>query len=366
MTSDKKSQDKRTASLAQLAELVEGSIVGSAELQISGVSGVKEAGPGEITFVANPKYLADLSATQASAIILSAKSSHEGVDSLKDRGISLLLVEDPYFAFAQMLKFFFSSPVHVLGVSPQAVIGKDMVLGEDLSIHPLVRLEDRVKIGSRTTIGSGSFVGEGSEIGDDCIIYPNVTIREGVRIGHRVILHSGVVLGSDGYGFVTKKGKHFKILQVGGVMIGDDVEMGANVTVDRAAMGTTVIGRGTKIDNQVHIGHNVTIGEDCLIVAQVGISGSTEIGKNVILAGQVGVVGHVKIGDGVRVGAASAVLQSVASQKTVSGSPAIDHQRWLRVQGTVSKLPEMKKKIRELEKKLVMLEESLNKKEGKP
>ncbi|MCI0526683.1 MAG: UDP-3-O-(3-hydroxymyristoyl)glucosamine N-acyltransferase, partial [Nitrospira sp.] len=191
---------------------------------------------------------------------------------------------------------------------------------------------------------------------------PNVTIREKTKIGKRVILHSGTVIGSDGFGFATREGKHHKILQVGIVVIEDDVELGANVTVDRAALGRTVIKRGTKVDNLVQIAHNVVIGDDCLIVAQAGISGSTELGHHVILAGQVGVVGHLKIGEGVRVGAQSGVAQDIPPGQTVSGSPTIPHRKWLRMQAALPELPEVMRRVRELEKRIEVLAKVLGEK----
>lgn len=349
-------------SLQQLSDLAQGEIRGDPKRMISGVAGLREAKPGQLSFLANPRYTADLEKTQASAVLLGRETPEEQTQPLMSRGISIVLVEDPYFAFAQILQFFHVKPYSPSGISPQAAIGKDVQLGRDLSIHPFVRIEDHVKIGDRVTVYPGSFIGEGSEIGEDCLIYPNVTIREGTKVGKRVILHSGVVVGSDGFGFATRAGRHHKIPQVGIVVIEDDVELGANVTVDRATLGQTVIKRGTKVDNLVQIAHNVVVGEDCIIVAQAGISGSTELGHHVVLAGQVGVVGHLKIGDGVRVGAQSGVAQDVAPGQTISGSPAIPHPQWLRVQAVLPQLPEMRKRIRHLEKRIETLEQKISKK----
>jgi UDP-3-O-[3-hydroxymyristoyl] glucosamine N-acyltransferase len=351
------------ARLEQLADLVGGEIQGDAQCMITGIAGLREAGPRDITFLANPKYTPDLSNTQASAVLLARGSQEDLVRSLKTAGISVVLVEDPYFAFAKIVQFFHAQPYCPSGISSQASIGEGVQLGKDLSIHPFVRIEDHAKIGDRVTLYPGTFVGEGSEIGEDCLIYPNVTIRERTQIGKRVILHSGTVIGSDGFGFATREGRHHKILQVGTVVIEDDVELGANVAVDRAALGRTVIKRGTKVDNLVQVAHNVVIGEDSLIVAQAGISGSTELGHHVILAGQVGVIGHLKIGDGVRVGAQSGVAQDIPSGQTVSGSPTIPHRKWLRMQAALPELPEMMRRVRELEKKIEMLEKILRENE---
>jgi UDP-3-O-[3-hydroxymyristoyl] glucosamine N-acyltransferase len=359
----KSEQVKMEVSLQQLAELVAGELEGDAQRRVTGVAGIREAGNNEVTFLANPKYIRDLECTHAGAVIMAPAVQGDWVESLRAKGISMILVEDPYFAFAQVLQFFHAQPYRPLGISREASIGKDVQLGKDLSIHPFVRIEDRVKLGDRVTLYPGTFVGEGSEIGDDCLIYPNVTIREKTQIGKRVILHSGTVIGSDGYGFATRQGKHHKIPQVGTVVIEDDVELGANVTVDRAALGKTVIKRGTKVDNLVQIAHNVVVGEDCLIVAQAGISGSTQLGHHVILAGQVGVIGHLKIGDGVRVGAQSGVVKDVEPGQTVSGTYTMPHNKWLRLQAVLPELPEMVKQIRELEKKVETLEKTLKKRE---
>ncbi len=352
--------------LGQLAEWVDGDLQGDPETVVSRVAGVREAGPGEITFLANPKYTAQADRTRASAMILARESPDEIKRALQEAGVALILVDDPYFALSRVVQRIHAKPYRPLGVSEAAVIGNEVRLGKDLSIHPLARVEDRVTIGDRVTLYPGSFIGEGSEIGEDSIIYPNVTIREGTRIGKRVIIHSGTVVGSDGFGFSTQGGKHHKIPQVGTVVIEDDVELGANVAVDRAALGKTVIRKGTKVDNLVQIAHNVVIGEDCLIVAQAGISGSTELGHHVILAGQVGVVGHLNIGDGVRVGAQSGVAQDVPGGATISGSPTMPHQQWLRVQAALRELPQMRKRVREMERELQSLRKTLKEREEKP
>ncbi len=349
--------------LEQLADLIGGVIQGDAQCMITGIAGIREAGPGDLTFLANPKYTSDLSSTRASAVLLARDFQQDLVRSLQTTGVSVILVDDPYFAFAKIVQFFHAQPYRPLGISPHASIGKEVQLGKDLSIHPFVRIEDHARIGDRVTLYPGTFVGEGCEIGEDCLVYPNVTIREKTKIGKRVILHSGTVIGSDGFGFATREGRHHKILQVGIVVIEDDVELGANVTVDRAALGKTVIKRGTKVDNLVQIAHNVVVGEDCLIVAQAGISGSTELGHHVILAGQVGVIGHLKIGDGVRVGAQSGVAQDIPPGQTVSGSPTIPHRKWLRMQAALPDLPEVMRHVRELEKKVETLEKILKEKE---
>lgn len=341
-------------SLQKIAEMVGGEVVGEGTLLISGISGIKEARKGEITFLANAAYIPELSRTQASAVIVGKEFS--------EAPLPIVRVEDPYYAFSRVLTFFHTKDYRPRGISSLASLGERVQLGKDLSLYPFVTICDGAQIADRVTIYPGTCVGEGSEVGEETIIYPNVTIREGVIIGRRVIVHSGTVLGSDGFGYATHGGRHHKIPQVGSVIIEDDVEIGANVTVDRATMGRTIIKRGTKIDNLVQIAHNVSIGEHCLLVAQVGISGSTVVGNHVILAGQVGLVGHIAIGDHVIVGAQSGVANDVKANERVTGSPAIPHREWLRVQATLPHLPEMRKRMKALEEKVSQLQKLLERK----
>ncbi|HIE64881.1 MAG: UDP-3-O-(3-hydroxymyristoyl)glucosamine N-acyltransferase [Nitrospira sp.] len=339
-------------SLSEIAKMLEGRVIGDPHLRITGVSSIEEAMPGDITFVSNPRYRSWVASTQASALIIPEEI--QGVSA------SLLLVENPYYAFAQLLAYFHPAQPHAVGIDSRVSMGEGVVLGEKVSIGPFVTLEDGVTIGEGVRIGSGVFVGEGSEVGDSSLIYPNVTLREGVKIGKRVIIHCGTVVGSDGFGFVPRQGRYHKVPQVGGVIVEDDVELGANVTVDRATMGNTVIGRGTKVDNLVQIGHNVLIGEDTILVSQVGISGSTEIGRHVTLAGQVGVAGHLKIGDQVIVGGKSGITKDIPSGETVSGFPPVPHKAWLKAQATFRKLPALRNQVRALEEKITRLEKGLS------
>ncbi len=330
--------------LKELAELVGGETEGDAQIRIKGVAGIKEAGAGEITFIANMKYIGELASTHASAVIAAP-----GVD-VGPR--PCLRAKNPYFTFAKVLTFFAPKkkfPKCVMGgahVSPEARIG------QDATIYPGASVEPGAKIGDRSVLYPGVYVGEGSSLGADCIVYPNVVIREGVKIGDRVIIHGGTVIGGDGFGYATDGGKHFKIPQIGGVLIEDDVEIGSNAAIDRGALGDTIVRRGTKIDNLVQIAHNVVIGEDSIIIAQVGISGSTELGHHVVLAGQAGLVGHIKIGDGVQVGAQSGIMNDLETGKVYTGSPAFPHMEFMRVQAALRKLPELRKRVMELEKKL--------------
>ncbi|MDO8746364.1 MAG: UDP-3-O-(3-hydroxymyristoyl)glucosamine N-acyltransferase, partial [Thermodesulfovibrionales bacterium] len=261
---------------------------------------------------------------------------------------SQLKVANPQYAFARLLEHFYVKPFIVSGISDKAYVSDKAKMGENVSVFPLAFVSDGASIGSKTVIYPGVFIGENSSVGDGCIIYPNVTIRENVEIGSRVIIHSGAVIGSDGFGYVFEKEIHHKIPQVGGVIIGDNVEIGANVTIDRATTGNTVIGKGTKLDNLVHIAHNVKIGENTIITAQGAVAGSAEIGNYVVFGGQVGVADHATIDDGVMVGAQSGVMGHL-KKGVYSGSPVIPHRDWLKSVAIFAKLPELNKRIKELE-----------------
>jgi UDP-3-O-[3-hydroxymyristoyl] glucosamine N-acyltransferase len=337
--------------LKELAECVGGRVLGDGELEISGVASIEDARTGEITFISNPKYLPKLCETNASAVIVSPEVTQTDKP--------LLLVTNPSLAFAKIVSLFSYKPYQAKGMDPNAWVNPTAQLGKDLTIYPFVYVGDRCRIGDRVTLYPGVFVGEDSSIGEESVIYPNVSIYSGTVIGKRVILHSGVVVGSDGFGYVKEGRKNVKIPQVGSVVIEDDVEIGANTTIDRATLGKTIIRRGVKIDNLVQVAHNVVIGEDSIIVAQVGISGSTKIGSNVILAGQVGVVDHVEIGDNVMVGAQSGVPYDLAPNQGYTGSPALPHREFLRVITVFTKLPEMRKTLNEIEKRLKELEKKL-------
>jgi len=342
--------------LRELAELVAGTVVGNEEVEISGVAAIEDAQPGEITFIANPKYLSKLKETDASAVIV----SKEITSSQK----ILLCVGNPYLAFAKIFTLFSQKPYQPKGIDSNAWISPTAQLGREITIYPFVSIGDRCLIGDRVTLYPGVHVGEDSSIGDDSVLYSNVSIYPGTVIGKRVILHSGVVIGSDGFGYVKEGRKNVKIPQMGKVEIEDDVEIGANTTIDRATLGKTIIRRGVKIDNLVQVAHNVEIGEDSIIVAQVGIAGSTKIGRNVTLAGQVGVADHVDIGDHVMVGAQSGVAHDLAPNQGYTGSPALPHREFLRAATVFPKLPEMRKTLIDIENRLKKIEEALSS-EGK-
>jgi UDP-3-O-[3-hydroxymyristoyl] glucosamine N-acyltransferase len=338
--------------LKELAQLVGGEVIGDGKVKILGVAPIEEARKGEITFVAHPRYLPKLKQTEASAVIVSPK--------VREADKPLLRVANPYLAFAKILEVYVHRPYESRGVDQRAWVSPTAKLGEKVSIYPFVYVGNHAEIGNRVTLFPGVFVGDNAFIGDDTLVYPNVCIYGGSRIGKRVTLHGGVIIGSDGFGF-TKDGKrNVKIPQLGIVEIGDDVEIGANTTVDRAAMGKTVIKRGVIIDNLVQVAHSVTIGEDSIIVAQVGIAGSTKIGANVILAGQVGVSDHLEIGDNVIVGPQSGVAKDIPPNQVVTGTPPLPHKEQLRASMTFPKLPEMWRKIGQLEARVRTLEAEQN------
>jgi UDP-3-O-[3-hydroxymyristoyl] glucosamine N-acyltransferase len=338
--------------LKELAEWVDGIVVGDGETEISGVAAFEEARAGEITFIARPKYLSKLGETNASAIIVSKEVTQADKP--------LLCVTHPHLAFAKILTLFFHKPYQPKGIDPNTWISPTAKLGKDLTLHPFVYVGDRCLIGDRVTLYPGVYVGEDAAVGEDSILYPNVSVYPGAVVGKRVILHSGVVIGSDGFGYVKEGKKNIKIPQVGTVEIEDDVELGANTTVDRAALGRTIIRRGTKIDNLVQVAHNVVIGEDSILCAQAGISGSTKIGSNVTLAGQVGVVDHVEIGDNVIVGAQAGVMNDLPANQAYVGTPSYPHREYLRMAAAFPKLPEMRKALIEIEKRIKKIEESLS------
>ena len=344
-TPRKNNASKKHLTLSEVARLVEGELVGDGALVITGVAGIKEAEEGDITFLSNDKYLPFLRDTKASAVITAST-----VEVSKK---ALVRTANPSLAFTKIVSYFLpEETASAAGVHPTAVLGEGVQCGKDVSIGPHAVLEDAAQVGDGSVIGAGVFVGRGTTIGKLCRIYPNVTLREKIEIGDRVIIHSGSVIGSDGFGFETVEGKHLKIPQAGSVTIGDDVEIGANVCVDRGRFRNTRVERGTKIDNLVQIAHNVVVGEDCLIISQAGISGSTQLGRGVTVAGQAGLVGHLEIGDEAVIGARSGVTKSVPAKSIVLGEPAKPIHEQKRLFALIARLPEMFKELSELKKKL--------------
>lgn len=348
--------------VGEIAALVGGSVVGESALRIAGLNGIKQAQPGELTFLGNRSYLPFLESTQATAIFVT-QDFEEPEPAREER--AFIRVKNPYHAFVRIIQEYAVRPdaFHPQGIHPTAVIGNNVTLGKDVALDAHVCIADDAVIGDAAVLYAGCYVGRGSRIGAGTVLYPNVVLREGVVVGSRCILHAGVVIGADGFGFAPVGGKWFKIPQTGIVILGDDVEIGANSAVDRATFGCTVVGRGTKIDNLVQIGHNVEIGEDSVISGMTGVAGSATIGNHVIIAGQVGVADHSQIGDGVTIGTRSGVFGSVEPGAVVSGYPLVKHKQDLRIQATIKQLPEWPRRIRDLERRIETLEEGLR---GKP
>jgi UDP-3-O-[3-hydroxymyristoyl] glucosamine N-acyltransferase len=344
-----------TLTTGQIAERLQCGLEGDGNVVIDGVAGIQQARGGDLTFVANAQYFSQLATTAASAVILGS-----GKVAAVPAGCVVLRTEDPYSAFARALELFVPDSRPAKGIDPLASVAADATLGADVSIAPFVAIGAGARVGARTVIYSGAVIGAGATVGDDCTIYAHVSIRERVVVGNRVRLHDGVVVGGDGFGFARQKdGTHLKIPQHAAVVIEDDVEIGANSAIDRPAVGETRIGAGTKIDNLVHVAHGVVLGRRVLLAAQVGIAGSTTIEDDVMMAGQTGVTGHVRIGKGARVGAKSAVLQSVEAGGFVTGHPAIEHADWKKSAVMFRHLPAMKRRIEELEQRIAELEEKL-------
>lgn len=343
--------------LAEIAKMIDGEVVGDKDLVITGLSGIQEAREGELTFLANSKYIPLAKSTKAAAIIIS-----RDID-VSDKPV--IRTNNPSLAFSELISAMTEHEAHSFqGVHPSAYVGEQVKIGKNVAIGPLAIIEQNVSIGNNTVIYGGAYIGHHALIGDDCIIYPQVTLREHVTIGDRVIIHSGAVIGSDGFGYIQVDGVHKKIPQVGTVVIGHDVEIGANVAIDRARFDKTVIGNGCKIDNLVQVAHNVVMGEHCIIVAQVGISGSANIGKGAILAGQAGITGHISIGEGTLIYAQSAVAKSVPAHSQYSGYPARPHALWKKAQVHTMRLPQYVKMIHDLQKKIKELETKINESEN--
>jgi UDP-3-O-[3-hydroxymyristoyl] glucosamine N-acyltransferase len=330
----------------ELAALVGGQYVSgvsdNAE-RITGAASLSEARPGDVTFFGNAKYLAALKASKATAVLVPADFS-ETITPL------LIRCENPTLAFSIVLARFAPEPiVFAPGVHPSAVVAAGVELGEDMSVQPNVVIEPGAKIGARSVIGAGSYIGHDAVIGEDCRVADRVTVGARCKVGNRVILHSGVVLGSDGFGFELHGGRHIKIPQTGIVQVDDDVEIGANTTVDRARFGRTWIGEGTKIDNLVQIAHNVQVGRHCIICAQTGISGSTRLQDYVVLGGQVGTVGHIEIGIGAQVGAQSGLTKNVPPGQVMFGSPALPMKDAKEELARIALLPRLFERVKRLE-----------------
>jgi UDP-3-O-[3-hydroxymyristoyl] glucosamine N-acyltransferase len=334
--------------LGELARLVEGRIHGDAQREIEGLATLEDAGPRHLSFFTNPRYRAAACATRAGAVLVGPGSG------LTDR--DLLEVQEPYLAFAQLLALYHPPAARSAGVSPDARVAPGVRLGRDVRIEAFAVLDEGVVLGDRVVIGAGSVLGRDVEVGSETELRPRVVLYPETRVGSRCLIHAGAVLGADGFGFATREGRHHKVPQVGRVVVEDEVEIGANTTIDRATLGETRIGRGSKIDDLVMVAHGVRLGESSLLAAQAGIAGSTRTGGRLTLAGQSGVAGHLELGERVTVAAKSAVLQDLPDGAVVAGAPAFELGRWKRTQALVQRLSEWRAEIRELRRRVAALE----------
>lgn len=339
---------------AEIARRIEAELVGDGAASIIGVAGLREAQAGEISFLGNPKYAGYMAGTRASAVVVPR-------DWTGECPAVLLRVDAPDKAFGEIATWFLPPPVETPpGVHPNALVDASAVLGDNVSIGPFAVVEAGARIGDGTRIGALCYIGAGVSVGGESCLWPLVSVRDHCRIGERAVIHGGAVIGSDGFGFaVQPDGHREKIPQLGIVEVGDDVEIGANVTVDRARFGRTRIGNRVKIDNLVHVAHNVVVEDDVVLVAQVGISGSTVIRKKAILAGQVGVGGHLEIGEGAICMGQAGVTKDLAGGKMYWDTPAIDHKEWARMHSVQKKLPVLKGRVEALEKRIAELEAKL-------
>jgi len=342
----------RALKLNELAARLGCRLEGDGELEVARVTGLEQAGPGDVTFFANPRYAHALTVTRATAVILG--------ETGPGAPCAMLRTANPYLAFADALELLTPASRPQPGIHPSAVLAPGVECGAGVSIGPLVVVGAGARIGAGTVVHPHAVIGEQASVGDDCTIHSHVAIRERVTIGHRVVIQNGAVIGGDGYGFAQRPdGSHRKVPQVGTVVIEDDVEIGANSTVDRPPVGETRVEAGTKIDNLVQVAHGVKVGRHALLAAQVGIAGSTTLEDGVVLGGQVGVAGHITIGRGVRATAQSGIANSVDAGAFVSGYPAIDNRDWLKASIAFKKLPELRKTVAALEARLSALEKQL-------
>ena len=327
--------------LGEIASRVAGHLVGDPDRRIAGVAPLDAAGPEDLSFLAHPRHREAARASRAAALIVPPSERLAGRD--------LILSDSPYTALATAMRLFHPERRPQPGVDPRAVVSPEASVAAGASVGPLVVIGRQAKVEEGAVLMAGVVLGDGAEVGRESVLHPGVVLYPGVRVGARVVIHAGSVLGSDGFGFGEAEGGRAKIPQVGTVRVEDDVEIGACVTIDRATFGATVVGRGARIDNLVQIGHNVQIGEGCVLVAQTGIAGSTRLGRGVIMAGQSGAAGHLTLGEGAIVGAKSAVLQDLPAGAYVVGHPAMDHRAWKRAQAALRRLPDVLRRLNALE-----------------
>ena len=333
-----------------IARKLNGTVQGDGSLTIKSVASLKQAEVGDLAFLSNPRYIPDMAKTRASAVLVNE-------DWQGESAITLIRVKSSDNAFAQVAFWLARPPiVHKAGIHATAVIAADAKIGKDVTIGPHCVIESGAVIGDGTVLVAQCYIGHFCIVGNQCLFYPHVSLREHCKVGHRVILHNGAVIGSDGFGYVKEAGHWKKVPQVGIVVLGDDVEIGANTTIDRARFGETRIGNGTKLDNLIQVAHNVTIGEDTAMAAQVGMSGSCHIGNRVQLGGQVGVAGHIEIGDDTVVMAQSGVSKDIPPSSILLGSPAIPVREAKKLHAHSMRLPELKQKVTELEARIKLIE----------
>ncbi len=345
--------------LSEIAARLNCVLEGDGELEITGVAGMEQAGPSELTFLANPRYASRLKHTRAGAVLVSPEAGAAGRPALR--------TQNPYLCFARALELFYQAPRPAPGIHPLAWISPRAKIGKDPSIGPFVCIAEGVEIGGNVVLHSHVAIYRGARIGNDFYAHSHSVVREFCRIGDRVVLQNGAVIGADGYGFAQREDRsHYKIVQSGVVILEDDVEVQALSSVDRATVGETRIKAGAKIDNHVQVGHACVVGENSLLCAQVGLAGSTEVGRNVVFAGQAASAGHLKVGDGAVLTAQAAVHRDVAPGQRVSGSPALDSKQWLRCVAAYNSLPEMAQTVRRLRKEVERLKaESAGQKAGR-
>ncbi len=331
--------------LGELAKYVGGRVCGDPEVRVKSASTLGRAREGDITFLVNRKYQKQLRTTKASAVIVAKETT--------ETSVPLLVVDDPYYAFMQIMVLLHGHRKHKkVGVSPRASISDSAKIGADCHIHDFVTIADEAKIGDGCVIYPSAYVGRGVQIGNDSIIYPNVTIYDGCVMGNRVIINANSNIGEDGFGYASYKGIHHKIPQIGGVIIEDDVEIGACCGIERGTLGDTVIGQGSKLGDLVTIGHGAKIGPHCLLVAQVGVAGSTTLGHHCIVGGQAGIAGHTNIGNNVTIAAQAGVVNNIPDSQVVVGAPAVEAGQGKRAYSMIQYLPDMRQNIRNLQKQI--------------
>ncbi len=331
-------------SAAELASHLQGQVQGDASVELSGFAPAETAQTGDLTFAENERYFERAEQSAASAILVSG--------DFHSKQKVLIRVPNARIAFAKVLPLFFPQRKPAPGIHPSAVIAPSAQVHPEAHVGPLSVVEDGAEIGAGSVLWSGDYVGANCRLGDEVQLFPNVTLYPGTKLGHRVTVHGGTVVGSDGFGYVFDQGRQLKVPQIGDVIIGDDVEIGANVTIDRGALGSTVVGKGTKIDNLVQIAHNVVIGEHCIVVAQVGIAGSTKLGNCVVIGGQAGLAGHIILGDGASVAGQSGVMHNIPPGEKWLGSPAQPDRQTKRQILAIHRLPDLLQRVNRLEKRL--------------